>query len=167
MLRACSTHEEERNAYRVLVGKLEGKRPLWRPRLRWEDDIKLDLNEREDGIVCTGFVWLRIGNSGELLWTRLHKVLGHSLVAEHLAAFQEGQISVKLASSITLCKRQFGLFSIFLKELHRPVCQVVYLAEREARRPGPSARDRGSEVLVCQYLINLYGGNFVPLLTVS
>ena len=31
--------------YRVLVGKLEGKRPLGRPRRRWEDNIKIDLQE--------------------------------------------------------------------------------------------------------------------------
>jgi hypothetical protein len=33
---------EKRNAYRLLVGKLEGKRPLWRPRRRWADNIKID-----------------------------------------------------------------------------------------------------------------------------
>ena len=31
--------------YRVLVGKSEGKRQLWRPRCRWEDNIKMDLQE--------------------------------------------------------------------------------------------------------------------------
>jgi hypothetical protein len=36
---------ETRNAYRILVGKPEGKRPLERPRRRWEDNIKLDLRE--------------------------------------------------------------------------------------------------------------------------
>ncbi|KAJ4443827.1 hypothetical protein ANN_05613 [Periplaneta americana] len=36
---------ESRNAYRVLVGRLEGKRPLGRPRRRWEDNIKMDLRE--------------------------------------------------------------------------------------------------------------------------
>jgi hypothetical protein len=36
---------EMRNAYRILVGKHEGKRPLGRPRHRWEDNIKLDLRE--------------------------------------------------------------------------------------------------------------------------
>jgi hypothetical protein len=39
----CSTHREKRNAYRVLVGKPEGKGPLGRPRHRWEDNIKMDL----------------------------------------------------------------------------------------------------------------------------
>jgi hypothetical protein len=35
----------KRNAYRILVGKPEGKRPLSRPRRRWMDDIKMDLRE--------------------------------------------------------------------------------------------------------------------------
>jgi hypothetical protein len=36
---------ETRNAYRILVGKPEGKRPLGRPRRRWVDNIKMDLGE--------------------------------------------------------------------------------------------------------------------------
>jgi len=36
---------ERRGVYRVLVGKIEGKRPLGRPRRRWEDNIKMDLQE--------------------------------------------------------------------------------------------------------------------------
>jgi hypothetical protein len=36
---------EKRNAYRILVGKAEGKRPLGRPRHRWVDNIKMDLSE--------------------------------------------------------------------------------------------------------------------------
>jgi hypothetical protein len=36
---------EKRNAYRVLVGKPQGKRPLKRPRRRWEGNIKMDLRE--------------------------------------------------------------------------------------------------------------------------
>jgi hypothetical protein len=35
----------ERNAYKILMGKPEGKRPLGRPRRRWEDNIKMDLSE--------------------------------------------------------------------------------------------------------------------------
>jgi hypothetical protein len=36
---------EERGVYRVLVGKPKGRRPLGRPRLRWEDNIRMDLQE--------------------------------------------------------------------------------------------------------------------------
>jgi hypothetical protein len=41
----CSTNGEKRNAYRLLVGKPEGKRPLGRPRRRWVDNIRMDLEE--------------------------------------------------------------------------------------------------------------------------
>jgi hypothetical protein len=51
---------EGRGAYRVLVGRREGKRPLGRPRLRWEDNIKMDL--REIGI--NGVNWIRLPQDG-------------------------------------------------------------------------------------------------------
>jgi hypothetical protein len=44
MGRTCGTYGERRGAYRALVGKPEGRRPLGRPRRRWED-IKMDLRE--------------------------------------------------------------------------------------------------------------------------
>jgi len=51
--------------HRVLVGKPEGKRPLGRPRRRWEDNIKMDL--REVGGLETGWSELRIGTDGRHL----------------------------------------------------------------------------------------------------
>ena len=42
---ACGMPGEGRGVHRVLVGKPEGKRPLGRPRRRWEDNIKIDLRE--------------------------------------------------------------------------------------------------------------------------
>jgi hypothetical protein len=48
---ACSTNEEKRNTYRILVGKPEGKRPLGRSRRRWVENIIMDLREIEwDGV---------------------------------------------------------------------------------------------------------------------
>jgi hypothetical protein len=47
---------EERGAYRVLVGRPEGKRSLGRPRRRWEDNIKMDLGE----IGFDGANWIRL-----------------------------------------------------------------------------------------------------------
>jgi hypothetical protein len=58
---------EKRNAYRILTGKPEGKRPLGRTRCRWVDNIKTDVREREDGVVWTGLIWFGIGTSGRLL----------------------------------------------------------------------------------------------------
>jgi hypothetical protein len=45
---------EERGVYRVLVRKPEGKRPLGRPRCRWEDNIRMDLQE----VGCGGMNWI-------------------------------------------------------------------------------------------------------------
>ena len=47
---------EERVVYRVLVGKLEGKRPLGRPRCRWVDNIRMDL--QEVGCGCMDWIGL-------------------------------------------------------------------------------------------------------------
>jgi len=47
---------ERRGVYRVLVGKPEGKRPLGRPRRRWEDDIKMNLQE----VGCGGMDWIEL-----------------------------------------------------------------------------------------------------------
>jgi hypothetical protein len=54
MGRACSTNGEKRNAYRILLGKPEGKRPLGRPRRRWEDNIRMDFKE----IGWSGMDWI-------------------------------------------------------------------------------------------------------------
>jgi hypothetical protein len=48
--------EEGRGVYRVLVGKPESKRPLGRPRRRWEDNIKMDFRE----IYIDGENWIRL-----------------------------------------------------------------------------------------------------------
>jgi hypothetical protein len=47
---------EGRGVYRVLVGRPEGKRPLGRPRCRWEDNIKMDLREIEIDVL--NWIWL-------------------------------------------------------------------------------------------------------------
>jgi hypothetical protein len=47
-------------------GKPEGKRPLGRYRCKWEDKLKWIL-ERQDDVLWTGLIWLRIGTSGGLL----------------------------------------------------------------------------------------------------
>jgi hypothetical protein len=44
-----SMYAQERCAYRVLVGKIEGRKPLGRPRRRWEDNIKMNFQEVEWG----------------------------------------------------------------------------------------------------------------------
>jgi hypothetical protein len=55
-----------RGAYRILVGRPEGRGPLGRLRRRWEDNIKMDLQDVGWGVL-TGFKWLRIWICGGLL----------------------------------------------------------------------------------------------------
>jgi len=54
---------ERTGAFRVLVGKPEEKSPLERPRHRWEDNIKTDLQKVRWG-TQTGLIWLRMGTGG-------------------------------------------------------------------------------------------------------
>jgi hypothetical protein len=53
---ACSADGKERCVYRVFVGKPEGKRPLGRPRRRWEDNIRMDLQK----VGCGGMDWFEL-----------------------------------------------------------------------------------------------------------
>jgi hypothetical protein len=53
---ACSSDGEERGVYRILVGKPEGKRPLGIPRLRWGDNMKMDIQE----VGCGGMDWIEL-----------------------------------------------------------------------------------------------------------
>jgi hypothetical protein len=58
-----------RDVYRILVGKPEGKRPMGRPRPRWEDNIKIDLQE----VGCVGFAWIGLAQDRDRwrqLWMR-------------------------------------------------------------------------------------------------
>jgi hypothetical protein len=57
---------EEREVYRLLVAKPEGKRPLGTPRRRRENEIRMDLREIV-WEVWIGFDWIRIGTGGRLL----------------------------------------------------------------------------------------------------
>jgi len=57
--------------YRVLVGKSEGKRPLGRPRRRWEDNIKMDLQE----MACGGMDWIELAQDRDRLRALLNAVI--------------------------------------------------------------------------------------------
>jgi hypothetical protein len=62
---------QEREVYRVLVGKPEGKSPLGRPRRRWVDNIRMDLQEVRCGYVD----WIRLAQDRDRWWTLVSGVM--------------------------------------------------------------------------------------------
>ena len=67
---------EGRGVYRVLVGKLGGKRPLGRPRRRWQDNIKIDLQE----VGCGGMDWIELAQDRESWRALLNAVMNHRVL---------------------------------------------------------------------------------------
>jgi len=61
---------ERRGVYRVLAGKPSGKRPLGRPRYRWENNIKMDLQE----VGCEGMEWIDVAQDRDT-WRALLNVV--------------------------------------------------------------------------------------------
>ncbi|KAJ4426786.1 hypothetical protein ANN_26585 [Periplaneta americana] len=64
---------ESRNTYRVLVGRPEGKRPLGRPRRRWEDNIKMDLKE----VAYDDREWINLAQDRDLWWASFGFLKNH------------------------------------------------------------------------------------------
>jgi len=62
---------ERRGVYKVLVGKPEGKRPLGRTRRRWEDNIKMDLQE----VGCEGMDWIELAQDRDRWRTFVNAVM--------------------------------------------------------------------------------------------
>ncbi|KAJ4434585.1 hypothetical protein ANN_23147 [Periplaneta americana] len=88
---------ESRNAYRVLVGRPEGKRPLGRPRRRWEDNIKMDLRE----VGYDDRDWINLGEEynacSSALCNFLHSSVTSSLLAPNIF------LSILFSNTLNLC----------------------------------------------------------------
>ena len=67
---ACSAYGERIGGYRVLMGEPDGKRPLGRLRRRWEDNIKIDLQE----VGCGGMDWIELAQDRDR-WQALVSVV--------------------------------------------------------------------------------------------
>jgi hypothetical protein len=88
MGRACNTNGKKRNAYRILVGKPEGRRPLGRPRRRWVNNIKMYLRE----IGWDGIDWIDLAQDGDQWRALVNMVMNlynfDDLLFERSEAFQ-------------------------------------------------------------------------------
>ena len=62
---------EGRGIYRVWMGKPEGKGQLWRPRCRWEDNIKMDLQE----MGCGGMDWIEVAQDRDRWWALVNVLM--------------------------------------------------------------------------------------------
>ena len=73
----CAGHvarmEEGRGVHKVLMGKPEGKRPLGRPRHRWEDSIKMDLQK----VGCAGLDWMELVQDRDSWRALVNAVMNH------------------------------------------------------------------------------------------
>jgi hypothetical protein len=101
---------EERNAYGLLVGWREGKRPLGRSRRRWVDNIKMDLGEWKWG----GGIWICLAQGRDerrfmnvVRTFSFHKMLGNHRVAIQLVAARVVLSSTDLVMCYYLHQRSF------------------------------------------------------------
>jgi hypothetical protein len=62
---------EERGLYRIMVGKPEGKRPMVRPKQRWDDNIKMDYQE----VGCGGMDWIGLVQDRDRWWAFVNAVM--------------------------------------------------------------------------------------------
>jgi hypothetical protein len=99
---------EERNAYRILVGKPEGRRPLGRPRRRWADNIKMDLREIGwDHMDCIHLAqdrdrWRALVDTvmNLVFYKMLRKFLNSRTTGDFLRRVQHHGISISLVSML-------------------------------------------------------------------
>jgi hypothetical protein len=94
---ACSLKGGKRNAYRLLAGKPERKRPLGRPRRRWVDNIKMDLLE----IGWGGVNWIGLTQDRDK-WRALVNAVTNLRVPQSVGKLSSGYIIGGLSSSSQL-----------------------------------------------------------------
>ena len=119
MGRACGAYGEERGAYRVLVGKPEGKRPLGRPRRRRVDNIRMDLQE-----VGCGYVdWIGLAQDRDRWRTLVSTVMnlrvpwnaGDLLTSCKPVSFSRRTLHHGLSKYLTIFRKPVGKIQVWIK----------------------------------------------------
>ncbi|KAJ4425754.1 hypothetical protein ANN_27377 [Periplaneta americana] len=126
MGRTCSTMGESRNAYRVLVGRPEGKRPLERPRRRWEDNIKMDLRE----VGYDGRDWINLAQDRDQ-WRAYTGRSFQTRYKEHITAITKLQNTSTYAEHITNANHTYRDINTDMEILHiQPKSQKLNTLEQ-------------------------------------
>jgi hypothetical protein len=132
---ACSTYGESTGVYRVLVGKPGGKRPLGRPGCRWENNIKMDLQE----MGCDGMDWIDVAQDRDRWRALVNAVMNlrfprgiYSLPESRLAS-QEGLRSMEKVSMCVIGRQQVPyagmakqIGAVELREISGPLFGSTY-----------------------------------------
>jgi hypothetical protein len=125
---ACSTNGGKRNAYRILVGKSEGKRPLGRPRRTWVNNIKMDPIE----IGWDGVDWIDMAQYRDQ-WRALVNTVLKIRVLQNAGKFLSGYTtggSSRVSKSLYNCEyRELLLMTIFPMNfliLYSTACRHIY-----------------------------------------
>ncbi|KAJ4431420.1 hypothetical protein ANN_20017, partial [Periplaneta americana] len=113
---------ESRNAYRVLVGRPEGKRPLGRPRRRWEDNIKMDLRE----VGYDDRDWINLAQDRDR-W-RAYVRVAMNLRSQNLQRSKADRFRDKLADLLNTERENVDVFSVQLRRKHPPVTDIRFAA---------------------------------------
>jgi hypothetical protein len=114
---------DERKVYKVLVGKPEGKRPLGRPRRKWEDGVRMDLRE----IGLGGVDWIRLAQDRDRWRGVVSAVMNlrvlalrSYLVTAYKANERHYRLSVGNARRRSICNEIFKYFDFFLEKTWLP-----------------------------------------------
>jgi hypothetical protein len=95
---SCTAYGERRHVYRILVGKPEGKRPLVSPLRRWEDNIKMDLQE----VACGRLAWIELPQDRDR-WRALINAVKYCTLGFHKLRDISWLSENRLASHEELC----------------------------------------------------------------
>jgi hypothetical protein len=85
MGRTCSTNGDERNTYRILLGRPEGKRPVGRPKPKWVNNIKMELGETGQDAMD----WIDLAQDRSQ-WRALVNTVMYLLVPQNAGKFWSG-----------------------------------------------------------------------------